>query len=375
MNEAEVRHVAGRGRGLYAISKLDPNQVVLKDSPISVANTLEEAGETERLVCCVCKRFVGSIQLQLHYLAGNFRLDSSMCDESKQLQSLPEHVKELAISPILPQVPSPTEIYLTKYPGENMPCVICSQTCCDILHAQPTNVFGIAYQQNEQFQKFEAQLNHLTLVTSILARIFAKLVAKCDWNKAVADFIHLEVCPSMVKMVDRELLKEAYDFVMASFITESAPKEVSLLFKQKMDLAFFSSLLGIAKVNAVGIDVPSPIVPYFLSCEGDPNVKAQLVEKAAVLLEQVLQNLCHHSDGEDASSSAEDDDSNDDEDEEDQDNSQIKEERMAENSDDEDEDIHFVWSTEDDGGCDIEFNSSAFPSMDGAALFPNFSML
>ncbi|KDO32706.1 hypothetical protein SPRG_02406 [Saprolegnia parasitica CBS 223.65] len=395
--EVEVRHDATRGRGVYAKAALPANQVVLKDSPISVASAHEvdsdddsdnETETTPPLVCCVCKRFVGSVPLQLHYLAGSFQLLSGMCSDERCVQPLPASVQAMTAQPTLPNMPpASTPVYLTN--------VVCSKICGDVLHAQPTNVFSSIFQRSEPFQAHNAVLKHLSLVTAILARIYyrlcvqARLSGALDWEAAVHDILHLEACPLLAQTIDNDAASAAHAYMLRAFSSKS---KVSAAFQAHVDLAFFVGLLGRAKVNAVGVDVPSPIVPYFLSCEGDPATKADLVAQAAPLLERVLQKLCHMGDDDDGDSEVEpsdDDESNDESDDASDDATDatdatdVTDDRKRANpdadngSDDEDEDIHFVWSTADDGsaGCDIEFNSSAFPSMDGTALFPRFSML
>ena len=404
--EVEVRHDATRGRGVYAKAALPANQVVLKDSPISVASAHEvdsdddsddETETTPPLVCCVCKRFVGSVPLQLHYLAGSFQLLSGMCSDERCVQPLPASVQAMTAQPNLPNMPpASTPVYLTKFKGDKLPSVVCSKLCGDVLHAQPTNVFSSTFQRSEPFRAHNAALKHLSLVTAILARIYYRLNVQArssgtlDWESAVHDILHLEECPLLAKAIDTDVASAAHAYVLRAFSSKS---KVFAAFQAQVDLAFFVGLLGRAKVNAVGVDVPSPIVPYFLSCEGDPATKADLVAQAAPLLERVLQKLCHMGDADDCDSEVEssEDDESEDESEDASDDAtdatdvtDVTDDRKRatpndddNGSDDEDEDIHFVWSTADDSsaGCDIEFNSSAFPSMDGTALFPRFSML
>ncbi|OQR99049.1 set domain protein [Achlya hypogyna] len=384
--EVEVRQDATRGRGVYAVAKLPANQVILKDSPISVAcvedtDDDEDDEDDERatpLVCCVCKRFVGSVPLQLHYLAGSFQLLAGMCSDDRRVHALPPSLQAMTSQPTLPNLPATnTPVFLTKFRGEKIPSVVCSKLCGEVLHAQPKNVFAVDFQRDETFQALEANLKHLSLATAILAKVYHRLHVQAksgtiEWNAAVADIELLEACSTIDKALDASQVAAAHSFLLDAFA--SSKSKVFACFKAHMDLAFFKGLLGRCKVNAVGVDVPSPVVPYFLACEGDAATKAALVQQAAPLLERVLQKLCHQGDDDESaeSSTPDDTDGGASADEADCDAPRA----TAADSDDEDEDIHFVWSTgHEDDGCDIEFNSSAFPSMDGMALFPRFSML
>ncbi|CAK4699536.1 unnamed protein product [Aphanomyces euteiches] len=363
----QVRLDADKGRGLFATQGIEVNSVIFQDeAPIAIGSM-----DVPPTACCVCKRFVGSIQLQLHVLAEKIDMTEY---ESKATQKAMEPFPDMTSNPSLPNAPSSSPGYVTYFSPSSSASIVCSKLCFDIVHVQAKQVFG----PELPLLLLPFGVDHLVLVAALIGTTLYRLTQQpiLDWDAAVADIMSLHA------VKNTSLGDEPFQAVMSYFPPETPALKY---LNEHMTRSMFETFLGVIQANAVGVDIPSPISRYFASCDENPDMKEKVVKDVSVLVESTLQVLCadEESEGEDENEdedgSDEDSDDNESGNEDNNDDNaeggrkkRAHDETVSSNGND-NEIITFTWQR--DGAEALKFTSDVFPDSTGMALFPTFSML
>jgi len=345
-----------KGRGLYATRKLSNGQIVIRDIPLACCPELQEVAE-DILVCDACRRFLGSIQLQLHLSAGDvdvFSLRETLCQAAKSIKKqdvveVTSQIEQLLKEPSLPNLSGCSTQLSRIFVNENMRNLLfCSPECAASLTSLQAQFYGTLFEEPED--------DNLKPIDKLTASIFDIEDSDDQRHIGLACALYLCSCGNSERLTQIKNFKsEVYWALSQDEDIESERKSLLMQIhkdltqvlgdaKSSISLKEFAELVGAVSLNSLGVKIPSPIVRYCIALQKEAKKNAG-AEKIILDFAKKIQS---HRNSE----------------------AEGSEEKSMEidQSDQIDEIVKFNWDEEG-------FDSSLFHHFEGSAMYPVLAML